>query len=376
MIRRLLLALLLGCSLTAGSISSALAVDTPRSGSRTCGAPGFPCTEPNEPRLPERTVSPTPDLPEGAGITVDPRAGRPPNRPQAAGLDGFRRRAQARLDVARRRLARAERLRAIAASRRLRELQLANARRARANRLRERAERAQRRADAAERQMVAERREAHRQVQARRAAHTTELLDWLGGRVSAFALSVWLLLMAFLAAGWRPVVGWLALRRARGLDRGTYAKALALAAATMAGGAAAISALSPTLDGALSPVAVPVIAAGVTSIGVIAWRSSTVSAGSTGVPVALAGRRAVPGMAVVLTLVLGLGIGLMGLLSEEPAEQRVAPKTAALARLAQPDPTANPTKRVARLRMRAERADRHARRAEASISTAESALPP
>ena len=217
--------------------------------------------------------------------------------------------------------------------------------------------------------MVEERRDALEEVRARRAAYSTELLNWFGGRASAFAVAVWLLLMSFLAAGWRPMVGWLALRRARGLDAATYGKALVVVVATVAGGAAAVSALSPPLNDALSPLAVPVIAAGVGLLGLIAWRSSAVKAGSA-VPVGLANRRLVPGMAVVLTLVLGLGIGLMALLEGEPAEQPVAPKTAALARLAEPDPTARPTRRVARLRREAERAEGRARRAEARTATA------
>jgi hypothetical protein len=112
-----------------------------------------------------------------------------------------------------------------------------------------------------------------------------------------------------------------------------------------------------------------VIAAGVVLTGVLAWSASTTKVGSAGVPVALAGRGLLPGMAVVLALVLGLGIGLIAILVGEPAERRVAPKTAALARLAEPDPTAHPTRRVARLRAEAKRADSHARRAEAGSAT-------
>ena len=222
--------------------------------------------------------------------------------------------------------------------------------------------------------MVDQRRRALEEVQAGRAAYSTELLNWFGSRASALSLAVWLLLMAFFAAGWAPMLGWLAFRRARGLDGATYAKALAVVAAGLAGGAAAVLALSPTLNGALSVAAVPVMAAAVVSIGLIAWRSATVKVGTGGGPAALAGRRLVPGIAVLLMLVTGLGIGLIGLMAGEPVEEPVAPRTAALARLAQPDPTARPTTRVARLRRAAERADRRARRAEAPIATAESML--
>ena len=247
-------------------------------------------------------------------------------------------------------------------------------RRNQANRLRRRAANAQDRANAAEKQMVDEREDALEQVQARRAAYNTELLTWFGNRASAFALAVWLLLMASLAAGWRPLLLWLALRRAGGLDGATYAKAVAVAAATVAGGAGAASAFSPTLNGALAPVAVPVIAAMVMLLGLTAWRSTAVKAGSAGVSPALADRRLVPGMAVVLTLVTGLGIGLIGLVQGEPPKPRVAPKTAALARLAEPDPTAHPTSRVAGLRGKADRADSRARRAAARAGTAEGML--
>ena len=216
--------------------------------------------------------------------------------------------------------------------------------------------------------MVDERRAALREVRAQRAAHSTEVLDWLGSRVSAFGLAVLLLLTAFLAAGWQPMVGWLALKRSGGLEAGTYAKAIAATAAAMAGGAAAVSTLSPVSQGALSPLAVPVIAAGVVFTGLLAWSASATKAGSAGVPVGLAGRRPLPGMAVVLALVVGLGIGLIAILVGEPAEERVAPKTAALARLAEPDPTARPTSHVARLRAEAKRADGLARRAEARIA--------
>jgi hypothetical protein len=179
-----------------------------------------------------------------------------------------------------------------------------------------------------------------------------------------FTVSVWLLLMAFFAAGWQPMLGWLAFRRGRGLDGATYTKALAGVAVALAGGAAAVSALSPALNGALSPLAVPVLAAVVILMGLIAWRSTTIRADTTGVPMALADRRLVPGTAVVLTLVAGLGIGLIGLLAGEPDKEPVPRRTAALARLAQPDPTARPTMRVARLREQAERADLRARQAE------------
>ena len=222
--------------------------------------------------------------------------------------------------------------------------------------------------------MVDERENALEQVQARRAAYSTELLNWLGTRVSAFALAVWLLLMASLAAGWQPMLAWLAHRRAGGLNGATYAKVVAVAAATVAGGAVAASASTPTLNGVLAPVAVPVIAAMVMLLGLAAWRSTAVKVRSAGVPVALADRRLVPGTAVVLTLVTGLGIGLIGLAEGEPAEPRVAPRTAALARLAEPDPTAQPTKRVASLRRKADRADSRARRADARAARAEGML--
>ncbi len=283
-------------------------------------------------------------------------------------------RAQAQLRHARQRLARAESDRAIAASRRLRTLSLANLRRNQANHLRQRAAKAQKHADAAEKQMVDERRNALEQVQAQRAAYHTDLLNWLGHRAGAFAVAVSVLLIAFLAAGWRPMLAWLALRRARGLDGATYAKALAVAAATVALGAAAALGSSSALNGVRIPVAVPLIAAMVIVLGLTAWRSTAVRGGSAGLSPALADRLA-PGMAVGLTLVIGLGIGLIGLLEGEPPEPRVAPKTAALARLAEPDPTAKPTKRVARLRRKADRADSRSRRAEARAATAERMLP-
>jgi hypothetical protein len=303
-------------------------------------------------------------------VGIDP-APPPPASPPQANLDRSLRRAEARLDAARHRLARAERDRTIATSRQSRLLQLEGLRRTRANRLGERAARAQKRADAAEAQMVKERRDALEEVRVQRAAHSTELLNWLNGRVNAFVLALWLLLMAFLAAAWRPLVGWLALRRAGGLEGATYAKALAVAAAAVAGGAAA-AAYFTGLGGAFSPLAVPLIAAGVISIGLITWRASSVEAGSARAEVAVPDRRVVPGIAVVLALVMGLGIGLIGVLNVEPAERRVAAGTAALARLAEPDPTARPTPRVARLRREAERAAGLARRAQARIATAQS----
>jgi len=221
--------------------------------------------------------------------------------------------------------------------------------------------------------MVGERRAALGDVRVRRATHSTELLDWLGRRISALGVAVSLLLMACLAAGWRPMVGWLALRRASGLNGVTYAKAIAVVAATAGGGAAVLSGLSTTSNGPLSPVSIPAIVAGVVLVGLIIWCASTLRVGSAGVPAGPAVRRLVPGMAVVLTLVMGLGIGLIGILEEQPAEQPVAPKTTALARLAEPDPTAHPTKHVVRLRREAERADARARRAEARTATPQSA---
>ncbi len=297
-----------------------------------------------------------------------------PDDPQQELLDGYRMRAQAQLDHARRRLARAESDRAIAASRRLRVLSLANLHRTRANQLRQRAAKARKHADAAEKQMVDERKNALEQVQARRAAYHTDLLNWLGHRAGAFAVAVSVLLIAFLAAGWRPMLAWLAFRRAGGLDGATYAKALAVTAATVALGAAAALGSSSALSGVRTPVAVPVIAAMVIVLGLIAWRSTAVRAGSAGLSPALADRRLAPGMAVGVPLALGLGIGLLGLLEGEPAEPRVAPKTAALARLAEPDPTAQPTTRVARLRRKADRADSRSRRAEARAAVAERML--
>jgi hypothetical protein len=222
--------------------------------------------------------------------------------------------------------------------------------------------------------MVDQRRNALEQVHARRASYNAELLHWFGNRVSTLALAVWLLLMASLAAGWRPLLAWLALRRARGLDRAAYARAVAVAAATVAGGAAAASAFSPALAGVLAPMAFPVIAAIVMLLGLTAWRSAEVKGDAAGVPAALTGRRLGPGMAVVLTLVTGVGIGLIALAEGEPVEPRVPPKTAALARLAEPDPTARPTERVTRLREAADRADSRARQADAGATTAEDML--
>ena len=298
---------------------------------------------------------------------MDPGVVLPATPPQAE-PGGASRRAQEKLDSARERLARAERKREVAAGDQARYLQLARRRRARAILLRGRAARAQEQADAAEKQMVDERRNALQEVQARRSAHTMDVLDWLGSRTSAFVVSVLLLVMAFLAACWRPMVGWLALRRAGGLEPATYASALGVTAALLAGGAAAVV---PLTDGALSPFAAPVIALGVLLTGLMAWRWSTVTGSPAAAPAVKASGRVVPGTAVVLTLAAGLAIGLLGLLPGEPAERPVTPKTAALARLAQPDPTAHPTKRVARLRRRAEHADRLARRAEAPIAAAE-----
>ncbi len=79
-------------------------------------------------------------------------------------------------------------------------------------------------------------------------------------------------------------------------------------------------------------------------------------------------------MATVLILVAGLGVGLIGFVQVKPAEPRIAPRTTALARLAEGDPTAKPTKRVDRLLKRAERADRESRRAEARAMAAEAVL--
>ena len=304
---------------------------------------------------------------------IAPGAAQPDGRLRDA-VDGYRRRAQAELDDVRRRLTRAQSDRAIAGSRRLRLLRLAGLRRNEANVLRRRAATAQKRVKTAEKQMVEARESALEEVRARRAAYSTELLNWLGSRASAFALAVWLLLMALLAAGWRPMLAWLAIRRAGGLDGAAYAKGVAVTAATVAGGAVAASAFSPALDPVLAPLAVPVIAAMVMLLGLTAWRSTAVRVGAEGVPVALADRRLVPGMAVVLTLVPGLGIGLIGLAEGEPAEPRVAAKTAALARLAEPDPTARPTKRVARLRREADGADSRARRADVRALRAEGVL--
>ena len=385
MIRRLFLSLLLVWCLAAAIFGSASAADTSQSscdhqqacpsdiGSHACGALSS-CPQRNEPAVPDQEpIADPPGVPGGSEVPVDSPGGQAAHPPQAA-LDGLRRRAQAKLDASQQRLARAERNRAIAANRRLRFLKLASLRRARADRLRKRAASAQKRADAAEEQMVDERQGALEEVQARRAAHSTELLNWFGSRVSTFTLAMWLLLMASFAAAWRPMLGWLAFRQARGLDGVTYAKAVAVVAAALAGSAAAVSALSPTLNGALSAAAVPMIAAAIILIGLIMWRAATLKAGTSGVSAALADRHLAPGVAVVLTLVTGLGVGVIGLLAKEPAEQPVPPRTAALARLAQPDPTARPTTHVARLRREAERADRRARRAEAPIATAETML--
>jgi hypothetical protein len=348
-LRRLFLSLLLVWSLGVAACGSASAAD-------------------------QREIPDSPDVAQGSEVPVVPPVGQAAHPAQAAALDTLRRRAQAKLDAAREGLARAERGRAMTANRQLRFLESANLRRARAKRLRERAARAQKQADAAERQMVRERRSALQEVQAQRAAHSTELLNWLGSRATMFTVSLWLLLMAFFAAGWQPMLGWLAFRRAIGLDRATYAKALAGLAVVLAGGAAAVSALSPALSGVLSPLAIPVIAAVVIAMGLIAWRSTTLRVGTTGVPMALTDRRVVPGVAVVLTLVAGLGIGLIGVLAGEPDKEPVPRRTAVLARLAQPDPTAHPTTRVARLHAKAERADRRARQAAAPIATAASIL--
>ncbi len=222
--------------------------------------------------------------------------------------------------------------------------------------------------------MVDERRNALQQVHARRASYNAELLNWFGNRARTLALAVWLLLMASLAAGWRPLLALLALRRARGLDRAVYARAVAVAAATVAGGAAVASALSPALAGVLAPMAFPVIAAIVMLLGLTAWRSTEVKGDAAGVPASLTDRRLGPGMAVVLTLVTGVGTGLIALAEGKPVEPRVPPKTAALARLAEPDPTARPTERVTRLREAVDRADSRARQADAIATTAKDML--
>lgn len=370
--RRLLVSLLMGWCLAAmfSSAPTAEAQHASRSASDTCGDSGPPCGHPSDPPLGESLSDPPglsgpPDLPQ-------PRDD--PAIPLQEQLDRSLRRAEGRLDDARRRLTHAESDRAVARGRRLRLLQMTDLRRKRASRLRRRAAAAQRRASAAEKQMVDERRNALEQVQAGRAAYNAELLDWFGSRVSALALAVWLLLMASLAACWRPLLAWLALRRARGLDRAVYARAVAVAAATVAGGAAAASAFSPALAGVLAPMAFPVIAAIVMLLGLTAWRSTEVKGDAAGVPAALTDRRLGPGVAVVLTLVTGVGTGLIALAEGEPVEPRVPPKTATLARLAEPDPTARPTERVTRLREAADRADSRARQADAGATTAEDML--
>ena len=360
-------ALLVGASL--GSVSPADAQS---------GCHG--CRYPSTPTLPDR--QPVPDLPDQR----DPR-GLPdvPEEPIGPGtdapsgarenqLDPSATRVQPEVDQARRRLTRAASDRAIADDRRLHALPLARLRRERANRLRQRAANAEKRANAAEDRMVAARESSLEHVRAQRAAYRAELLAWLGNRAGAFALATWLLLMAVLAAAWRPMVAWLALRRAGGLEAQSYAKAVAVAAASLALGAAAALALFATLRGVLAPLAVPVIAGMVLLLGVAAWHASAARIGSGRFSPGLAGRRAVPGMVTGLTLVAGLGIGLLGFLPVKPAEPRIAPSTAALARLAQGDPTAKPTKHVARLLETAGRADRDTRRAEALASAAEAML--
>jgi hypothetical protein len=222
--------------------------------------------------------------------------------------------------------------------------------------------------------MIGERESALEHMQAERAAYRGELLAWLGNRAGAFALGTWLLLMAVLAAAWRPMVAWLALRRAGGLEAAGYTKAVAVAAASLAGGAAAVLALFASLKGMLAPLAVPVIAVIVPVLGLAAWHASAVRVGSGRFSPGLAGRRPVPGMATGLILLAGLGVGLIGFLQGKPAEPRIAPRTAALARLAEGDPTAKPTRRVARLLKRAERADGRSRRAEARARAAEAVL--
>lgn len=283
-------------------------------------------------------------------------------------------RIQAARDRARRRLARAEHDRAFADGRRLRALALANVRRNRAHRLRQQATIAQRRANAAEDRMVAERESALEHVQAEREAYRAELLAWLGNRAGAFAIAAWLLLMAFLAAAWRPIVAWLALRRADGLERVRYTRAVAGSAASLAAGAAVALALFATLKGVLAPLVVPVVAVMVLLLGLAAWHASEVSVGSGRSSSGPGRRRAVPGMATGLTLIVGLGIGLLGFMQAKPAEPRIAPSTAGLARLAEGDPTANPTKRVARLQRWAARADDESRRAAALATAAEGML--
>ncbi len=222
--------------------------------------------------------------------------------------------------------------------------------------------------------MVDERKDALERVQAQRAAYRAQLLDWFGNRAGAFALAAWLLLMAVMAAAWRPLLAWLALQRARGLDAASYAKAVVVGAASLAGGAAAAVALFATFNGVLAPVAVPVIAAMAMLLGLTAWHSTAATVRSGALRFRPTGRLLLPGMATGLTFLAGLGIGITGLLQEKPAEPRVSPRTAALARLAEDDPTASPTKRVARLRRRADRAAARSRRAEARVAAAEAML--
>ena len=340
-------ALLVGASI--GSVSPADA----QSGCHGCRYPrGLP-------DVPEESIRPGTDAPSDARENQ---------------LDPYAMRAQPELDRARGRVARAESDRGLAEDRRLHALPLARLRSERANRLRQRAANAEKRAHAAEDRMVAERESSLEQVQTERAAYRAELLAWLGNRAGAFALAAWLLLMAVLAAAWRPMVAWLALRRAGGLEAQSYAKAVAVAAACLAAGAAAALALFATLRGVLAPLAVPVIAGMVFLLGLAAWHASAASVGSGRFSPGLARRRAVPGTVTGLTLVAGLGLGLLGFLQVKPAEPRIAPSTAALARLAQGDPTAKPTKHVAGLLETARRADRDSRRAEALASAAEAML--
>ena len=364
-------ALLVGASI--GSVSPADA----QSGCHGCRYPSTPTLSDQRP-VPDRSDPPDPadqrdprGLPDAPEEPIGPGTDDPAG-PREKQLDPYAIRALPELDRARRRLARAEGDRAVADDRLLRALPLAKLRRERANRLRQRAASAEKRAHVAEDRMVAERESSLEQVQAQRATYRAELLAWLGNRAGAFALATWLLLMAVLAAAWRPMVAWLALRRAGGLEAQSYAKSVAVAAASLAAGAAAVLALFATLSGVLAPLAVPVIAGMVLLLGVAAWHASAVTSGR--VSPALARRRAVPGMVTGLTLVAGLGLGLLGFLQVKPPEPRIAPSTAALARLAQGDPTAKPTRHVARLLETAGRADRESRRAEALTSAAEAML--
>ena len=235
--------------------------------------------------------------------------------------------------------------------------------RARGKRLSHQADVARARATYARRAMVAGRTLALRHVRTARTAYSVRHSRWLEARRSSVALAVALLLVAATLALWRSVLQLAGAARARHWDRRGYARAAAVAIASV-GVLVAIT---------LSAVDLP--AGGATAVLLVALAVLATLAWSSTRPGArfVLRRLVTTSILAALIAVLSLATLTSGLSAAEPHAPTVDRATMALARLGT-TPGAEPTADVTRLDIVARHLERKAAAARRGAATARTKL--